>query len=406
MSQMSARARTLSIQMVHSGLEGAVYGFMIMAEVIMRREMGASPLIIAIFTMLGSATNLFSIYFSHILLKYPHKIKLIIALAAIVTRLPMVLFFFFTGPVSLLVLTGLYYLGDTFIKPVQNIYMKMNYAKTELGKIFAYSISVNKIIFIIAVYAFGRWMDTDSSIYIILFSIAGLVSFISFCMLAFVPVHEWVKEKMSEEKMDLLIFPTLIEVFKKNRRFFVYEAAFFIYGGGFMVILPAVPILLVDHLDLAYSVISFGRGVLSAIVIIVFMPLMGKLFDRDPVYVGVMAFFILIFHPAAMMTAYFVPGDLAKWFVYLSYIFFGIGMAAVTLCWNIGPMYFANSNKEIPQMTSIHVTLTGIRGFIWPVLGYGLMKIHIMIPFIAAILFFAVAVLIMRSILEKPVSTV
>ncbi|HRZ80318.1 MAG TPA: MFS transporter, partial [bacterium] len=315
MSQMSARARTLSIQMVHSGLEGAVYGFMIMAEVIMRREMGASPLIIAIFTMLGSATNLFSIYFSHILLKYPHKIKLIIALAALVTRLPMVLFFFFTGPLSLLILTGLYYLGDTFIKPVQNIYMKMNYAKTELGKIFAYSISVNKIIFIIAVYAFGMWMDTDSTIYIVLFSIAGLVSFISFCLLAFVPVHEWVNEKMSEEKMDLLIFPTLIEVFKKNRRFFVYEAAFFIYGGGFMVILPAVPILLVDHLDLAYSVISFGRGVLSAIVIIVFMPLMGKLFDRDPVYVGVMAFFILIFHPAAMMTAYFVPGDLAKWFV-------------------------------------------------------------------------------------------
>ncbi|HQI05076.1 MAG TPA: MFS transporter [bacterium] len=388
--------------MFHSSLEGTVYGMLIMAEVIMRRELKASILLITMFTMLGSVTNLLSIYFSHILTKYPGKIKTIITVAAMFTRLPMALFFFFNTAEALFVLSALYYLGDTFIKPVQNIYMKMNYARTELGKIYAYSISLNKVFFIAAVYSFGLWMDSNSSIYIAVFSICGLVSFLSFFMLGYVPVSEWMKEKVSERKVDLLIFPTLIAVFKKNRRFLVYEAAFFIYGGGFMVVLAAVPILLVDHLNLSYSIISFGRGVVSAVVIILTIPVFGKLFDKkDPVHVGVLAFSILIAHPVLMITAYFLPVEFAKWSVYLSYVSFGAGMAAVTLCWNIGPMFFAKNNMEIPEMTSTHVTLTGIRGLIWPVLGYFLMKLHIILPFIFSIGFFAAAAFIMRTIIEK-----
>jgi hypothetical protein len=402
MNNLTTRSKTLAIQMFHSSLEGTVYGMLIMAEVIMRRELKASILLITMFTMLGSVTNLLSIYFSHILTKYPGKIKTIITVAAMFTRLPMALFFFFNTAEALFILSALYYLGDTFIKPVQNIYMKMNYARTELGKIYAYSISLNKVFFIAAVYSFGLWMDSNSSIYIAVFSICGLVSFLSFFMLGYVPVSEWMKEKVSERKVDLLIFPTLIAVFKKNRRFLVYEAAFFIYGGGFMVVLAAVPILLVDHLNLSYSIISFGRGVVSAVVIILTIPVFGKLFDKkDPVHVGVLAFSILIAHPVLMITAYFLPVEFAKWSVYLSYVSFGAGMAAVTLCWNIGPMFFAKNNMEIPEMTSTHVTLTGIRGLIWPVLGYFLMKLHIILPFIFSIGFFAAAAFIMRTIIEK-----
>ena len=398
----SDKKKTISIQMAHSALEGSVYGMLIMAEVIMRRELNASILLITLFTMLGPVTNLLSIYFSHVLTKYPGKIRTIITIAALFTRLPMVLFFFFNSANALFVLSVLYYTGDTFIKPVQNIYMKMNYAKTELGKIFAYSISLNKIFFIVAVYSFGLWMDSDSSIYITVFSICGIVSFSSFFLLGFVPVTEWMKEKVSERKIDLLIFPTLISVFKKNRQFLIYEVAFFIYGGGFMVVLAAVPILLVDYLNLSYSIISFGRGVISAIVIILLIPALGKLFDRkNPIYVGVLAFSILIFHPLAMAASYFVPPEFSKWLVYLSYIFFGAGMAAVTLCWHIGPMYFAKNNMEVPKLTSTHVTMTGIRGLIWPVAGYFLMKVHIILPFIVSAGFFLTATIIMKSILPK-----
>ncbi|HQO92511.1 MAG TPA: hypothetical protein PLX56_09310, partial [bacterium] len=82
MNNLTTRSKTLAIQMFHSSLEGTVYGMLIMAEVIMRRELKASILLITMFTMLGSVTNLLSIYFSHILTKYPGKIKTIITVAA------------------------------------------------------------------------------------------------------------------------------------------------------------------------------------------------------------------------------------------------------------------------------------------------------------------------------------
>ncbi|MFO7734720.1 MAG: MFS transporter, partial [bacterium] len=319
------------------------------------------------------------------------------------TRLPMVFFFFFRGPAALLALTLLYFMGHSFIKPVQNIFMKMNYEKREIGKIFAYSISVNKILFIISAYVFGRWLDADGSVYILVFSISGAFSFLSLFILALIPFKGWTDEKQSLQKMDLLIFPTIVKVFKKNADYFRYETAFFIYGGGFMVILPAIPIMLVDYLNLSYSVISFGRGVVSAVVIITLIPLLGKLFDRrDPVFMGVIAFAILVGHPFSMIFAYFINPELSKYVVYLSYIFFGVGMAAVTLCWNLGPMYFACNNMEIPQFTATHVTLTGIRGLIWPFSGYLLLKIHILLPFVASIIFLTAATLIMRSLHKRP----
>ena len=403
MKNLSPKAKTINVQMFHNALEGVVYGFLIMSEVIMRREMNATPFMIALFTMVMPVSSLFSIYFSHILSRNPGKIRLFIFLSAILTRLPMVFFFIFRGPTALLFLTLLYFMGHSFIKPVQNIFMRLNYEKREIGKIFAYSISVNKILFIIAAYVFGRWLDADSSVYILVFSISGLFSFLSLFMLALVPFKGWTEEQQNLEKMDLFIIPTIIKVFKKNMDYFRYETAFFIYGGGFMVILPAIPIMLVDYLDLSYSVISFGRGVVSAVVIITLMPLLGKLFDRrDPVFMGVIAFAILVGHPLSIILAYFVNPEFSKYVVYLSYIFFGVGMAAVTLCWNLGPMYFASNNMEIPQFTSTHVTLTGIRGLIWPFSGYILLKIHILLPFIASIIFLVVATLIMRSLHKRP----
>jgi hypothetical protein len=403
MKNLTPRSKTIAVQMSHASVEGAVYGFLIMSEVIMRREMNAAPFMIALFTMVMPVSALFSIYFSHILSVNPGRIKLFIFLAALFTRLPMALFFIFDGPVSLLVLTLLHFMGDSFIKPVQNIYMKMNYAKKEIGRIFAYSISANKVLFIAAAYAFGKWLDTDGSVYVIIFSLSGVVSFLSLFMLAMVPFDGWSKEKQVLQKMDLYIFPTIKKVFSRNREFFIYEAAFFIYGGGFMVILAAIPIMLVDYLDLSYSIISFGRGVVSAVVIITLMPILGRIFDRrDPVFMGMAAFAVLIGHPLTIIFAYFAPAELSKYFIYLSYTFFGMGMAAVTLCWNLGPMYFAKNNMEVPELTSTHVTLTGIRGLIWPFSGYLLLKIHILLPFIASIIFLVVATLIMRSLHKRP----
>ncbi|HNT28180.1 MAG TPA: MFS transporter, partial [bacterium] len=183
---------------------------------------------------------------------------------------------------------------------------------------------------------------------------------------------------------------------RENAPFRRFEAAFFTYGSGFMVVLPAMPILLVDHLNLSYSVVSFGRGVMSAIFLIIFTPLLGRVLDRrDPVFLSMVSFFTLIAYPTLLIAAWFLRGAAEPLF-YLSFAAFGIAMAGVTLTWNVGPMYFAATPQEIPRLMSVHVTLTGLRGLLVPILGYFLLKIGVLAPFVASAGFFFSAALMMR----------
>ena len=388
--------------MAQSVIEGLVYGFLIMSEVVLRRELHASKLLITLFTMVMPVSALSSLYFSHFITKHPSKIRHLIILAALLTRLPLLLFPLMPTAYGMLLFAIVFYIGFSFIKPVQNLFMQANYEKKELGKIFGYMTSLNKIIFIVSIYSFGRMMDHDGSLYIIVFTVGAFLSFVSMILTAFIPFDKWRESEGQSRAFDPLIIPTLIRVFKKSPHYFIYEVAFFTYGAGFMVILAAIPILLVDHLHLSYSTISTGRGFFTAIVIIFLTPLFGKWFDRStPAFLGKIIFAVLAGYPLSMIVAYLVPGSLTIPAVYMAFVFFGIAMSGVTIIWNMGPLYFVKKEEDSAEMTSVHVTMTGMRGLIMPPIGFLLMYIHILAPFIASIIFLLAGALIMAFLDKK-----
>ena len=405
-SHQENRRKTLNIQMIQAVIEGLVYGFLIMSEVVLRRELHASKLLITLFTMVMPVSSLFSIYFSHFITKHPAKIRKYIVIVAVVTRLPLLLFPLWPTAHGMLIFAIVFYIGFSFIKPVQNLFMQANYGTHELGKIFGYMTSLNKIIFIISIYSFGQMMDKDGSIYVTVFTVGAALAFISMIITAFIPFEKWSASKGQTRTFDPLIIPTLIRVFKKSPLYFIYEIAFFTYGGGFMVILAAIPILLVDYLHLSYSTISTGRGFFTAIVIIFLTPLFGRWFDKStPAFLGKIIFALLAGYPLSMITAYLVPEALAVPAVYMAFIFFGIAMSGVTIIWNMGPLYFVKDRGDSAELTSVHVTMTGLRGLVMPPLGFLLMQIHILAPFIASVIFLFSGAAIM-ALLDKKIRSV
>lgn len=396
------RRRTIMVQIIFASIEDFIAGFFVLAEVILRRELLASPFVITIFTMIASSSSLFSVYFSHLLTANPDKILKYIKYVAIITRLPLLLFLVWHTASSMLILMGLFYLGIAFIKPVQTISMKENLRKGEMGNIYGYSVSIGRIFFLISTYFFGMLMDLNNNMFIYIFAISGAIAFFSIFIFRYVSFDEFRQEEKDLEKLDPFILPTLIKTFKKNHDFFIFEVAFFIYGGGFMVVLAAIPILLVDYLNLSYSVISFGRGVVASATIVLLTPFFGKIFDRkSPVSLGKMIFMILTLYPAMMIAAYFFRPHFTELLFYLSFLFFGVGMAGVTIIWNIGPMVFAKNYSEMSKYTSVHVTMTGVRGLIMPLFGYFLLKISIVYPFYASFLMFLISSLIMGWLQKK-----
>ncbi len=376
-------------------LEEFVWGLFVLAEVVLRRELQAGALFITLFTVINPASALFSVYFAQRISAHPDRIYRYIVLVAVMLRLPLALFFFFHDALSLLILFGLFNIGVAMLKPVQSIYMRENFHYDEIGNIYGVTVSIAKFFFIVASYGLGRWLDQVPDAYIPAFGGAGIIAFLSVLVVVLIPFRKWRTVDGVPAPKDMFGFVTVRDTLRENVPFRRYEAAFMVYGAGFMVILPALPLLLVDHLNLSYSVVSFGRGVMSALLLIVCTPLLGKLLDRrNPVYLSTVAFAVLIAYPSLLIVAWFFPA-VAEPLFYLAFIAFGIGMAGVTLTWNMGPMFFAATPQEIPRLTSIHVTLTGVRGLLVPPLGYLLLTTGILAPFIASACFFGTAAFLM-----------
>jgi len=406
---LNDRKKTFLAHAAFLSLEEFVWGLFVLAEVVLRRELQASALLITIFTIINPASALFSVYFAQILSAHPSHIYRHIRVVAFLTRLPLVLFFWWHNSVSLLVLFGLFNLGVAMLKPVQSIYLRENFREGEIGKLYGTSVSVAKVLFITASYSFGLWMDINHSAYIAAFGGSGVVAFLSGLVLLFVPFRVWRTVEAAPTPKDLFGFVTVCETLRSHAAFRHYEAAFMVYGAGFMVVLPALPILLVDHLNLSYSVVSFGRGVMSALFLILFTPLLGRMLDRaNPVRLSMLSFSVLLAYPLSLIAAWFFRGAAEPLF-YLAFTSFGFAMAGVTLTWNVGPMYFARHPQEIPRLTSIHVTLTGVRGLVVPLLGYLLLRLGVLAPFIASVCFFGTAALMMsrveRILLTTPEKT-
>ena len=59
----------------------------------------------------------------------------------------------------------------------------------------------------------------------------------------------------------------------------------------------------------------------------------------------------------------------------LSDSIFGVAMTAVNIAWNLGPMQFAQSEQESANYMAVHVTLTGLRGMLAPLLTLGTIRL-------------------------------
>jgi len=190
---------------------------------------------------------------------------------------------------------------------------------------------------------------------------------------------------------------TNIRLLKEDKAFAAFERNFSIYGMGFIIMTPVVPIYLVNHLQLSYTSNFLAKGIISQIGLLFLSPLLGRLHDRiHPFRFISIAFGMLVAFPVMIIiSSFFIRMHfVAVGLVFIAYLMFGIAMAAVNISWNMSSIFFAGKD-EAAMYQSVHVTMTGIRGIIAPVLGYILMKaFNIMAVFVAAGCFLVTAAII------------
>jgi MFS family permease len=361
-------------------------------DIVAKKALNALDWQVTILVMLWPLSNLFSIWWGKIL-EHSDSLSKYFLLLAFLGRLPIILMIFVSSYYPYLGLMILMFSFNALMSPAQNTIFQTTFSRKNRGTAFGYMSSLAVLTALLVSYFTGRILDVNESYFQYYFVIVAIFGALGAFFLSRIKIRKNSrKEKAFPTRKELVSGPVkrALELLKNNHEFAYFERSYFVYGIGFMVLLPAIPKYLVDYLQMDYTQTFFAKGVLSQLGILLLAPLAGKIFSKkSPMQFNGFTFGLLSLYPAVLLiSSFFLNFDFVNYLVYLAFVIFGIAMSGIFISWNISSIYFA-ADEDVAMYQSIHVTLTGLRGLFAPFLGYAILEIvGIQAVFITSMLLF------------------
>lgn len=401
----SVEKKTFKLHITAQVFNGLSLGIVLLQDIILKKSLDGTDFQIMLLSLFTSSAFLASIYGAEFINRSDNPPRLIIRVG-IAAKFFLLLIPIFNNSVFFIVCISITAYLDSLLLSSWNIVLKHNYSDANRNQLYSYATSAATSLLLVTSTIFGVLLDKDNFIYRIIFPLSGIAGMFMYYNLskmidlsmAKYPKVEHLSNSFSFKLFkDILILPVRNskKIFTENKPFFRFEIYFFLYGMAFMVILPAVPVYAVDVLNLGYTPISIARGLIFQSLLIIFMPLMGRLHGTgNPAKFCGYTFLLLAFYPLIFMSAQFsVFSNLFPdkvYIVYAAFVVFGIGMSAINISWTLGSIFYAPP-FEVSNYQAVHITLTGVRGLFSPAIGYMVMKMFsVNYTFVlSAFLFFA-----------------
>lgn len=404
----SIETKTFKYHLISQFLNGISLGVVTMQDIILKKSLQGDDFQIMMLAMIVSTAFLFSYYGTEIIHRSYNKARAIMIMG-IVGKAVLFLLPLFPVSVWFLFCIAVNSFIDSMLLSSWNIIYKHNYTEQNRSKLFSYASMVSTIMTLISSTVFGFILEIDYNFFKYLFPAAALFGMGTYYnlskMISLTSNDAYTEQNKIHQKIsiklvfDIIILPIrhIIKVFRENPSFKRFEVNFFIYGMGFMIITPAVPVFLVDYLHLGYAPISLAKGFFFHLSFITLTPLMGKILGsgNPSRFCGVM-FFVLSIYPILLYSAHIFSYLLTPFIITdIAFFIFGIGMSGVTIAWTLGSIYYS-PKRQVANYQSIHITLTGLRGLFTPALGYLIMiEISMVAVFIASALLFLLSGVLM-----------
>ncbi|PIE51102.1 hypothetical protein CSA37_01520 [Candidatus Fermentibacteria bacterium] len=327
--------------------------------------LGATVTQITLLAMIWPVSNLFSVMVSHFVdSSNKHSTAIFIGAAM---RLPVALMFFSSNVNMMLILLFVYFGSNSLVVPGQNAVMRSRYRKGHRGQLFGWSMSILNLFAMPAAMLAGALLDADFTFYRWLFLIEGVMGSGQAVVMGF--MARGMKDPIAVARSTLKdFFKSLGQLVKTDREFMLFELFFMAYGFGFMCVQPAIPFFSREVLGLSYGQYAMAKGVLGQMGIVVLGPFLGSKMDKlHPFRFTGIVCIILAGFPLFLMGSSLFP-QIGIPLFYVAWLAFAIGIAGITLSWNMSSMFFAPEARTATYQ-GLHVTATAIRGFMAPVLG-------------------------------------
>ncbi len=393
----STEKNTLFWLLVSTFFSSLIVTLSTIQDIIAKKALHSLDWQLTLLAMIWPLSNFFSIWWGKILERSRIKTKYFL-IVAFLGRLVLVFGLWVSNMSEFILLLTVVYFFSSLLIPALNSLYQTNFRKEIRGKLFGYTVSLGTLLSMITTYFAGHLLDVNEQFYrqFLLFAgISGCLSCLVLPLIKNTKIDEAsvVHAPLSFKEVFLSPITRSMQLMKSNKEFAIFERNFSLYGMGFIMVIPVIPIYLVEHLHLNYTNTFIAKGVISQVGILLLSPFFGKLLDRKDVFhFTSLVFALLMFYPLGFIASIaFHSFALKVAFVYLAYLLFGVAMSGVNIAWSMGSISFAGK-EDASMFQSVHVTLTGVRGLIAPFLGFIILRTFgLTSVFVVAFLFLATA---------------
>ncbi|NOR45119.1 MAG: MFS transporter [Candidatus Delongbacteria bacterium] len=397
--------KIVSVILISTLFNAVLIGLGPLMDIIATKALGAADWQLTLLVMIWPVTNFVSIWWGKILESSENK-SIFYWIVAFFGRLIFVLGIWVMTMNQFLVLLAVSFSFNSLFIPLYNNLFQKHFDSKIRGKIFGLTISLSTLIVIIFSYIAGRILDSDENSFRIIMVFAGISGFLGTAILSTFKPEIKTKNHVKKFNFHRIFISPLSrtwETLKKNKDFRNFEINFTIYGFGFIMVLPSIPIYLIEHLEMTYTSSFIAKAIIAQIGLLLLSPLFGKIHGKwHPHYFTAISFLTFSMFPLTLYISTFTSADVAIILVFAAYFIYSFGMAGVNITWNISSIFFAGK-EDSSMYQSIHVSATGIRGLLAPLLGLFIYRIFgVELVFLVSFLFiFTGSIMSYRSYLKR-----
>lgn len=356
-----AQRRAYWLLMLASAFDGVTQALILLQETIAKKALGASDLQVSLIGLISNATMLLAAAVA--LLFSNRSKKWLLILGLVLGRLIFLGSFLISSSGVFLVFLLLYHALFAVQTPVLNTFFQTHIGNKR-GQAFAVTRMVLIGVSMVCALAAGRVLDFNPKLFAWLLSAVALSGTVTY--LVFIHLDgktDYASRPAGSLRRSLAGLKSVLE----NREFMMFEAVFMTYGLAFMLMVPAVPLMLLNVLGFSFFQMAQATGLYSQVFIMLILPLAGLVYDRINMWrLWTVSLALLLGYPLLMLAAYLTR--LAP-VAYSSFLFYSLGIAGIMILWNLGSLHFAGQGDSLLYQ-GVHVALTGIRGLFGPLLGY------------------------------------
>ena len=164
---------------------------------------------------------------------------------------------------------------EALLGPVQNGILARNYGERTRGRRFGAATAVSALVIMAVSWPAGWILDHDPGAWRWLYAVAGLSAAWGYRNWSRAPPPP---PPPAPPHLEAHASPWA--ALRKDRHFLAFEACFMTYGLGFLMMVPVLPLYLIDELKVTYQEVGLARGVVFWLAVMIGSLGAGRLADR------------------------------------------------------------------------------------------------------------------------------